>query len=267
MSASSIRLVIFTSWSSPYSPLILQKVVERHGACIQAIVKVRVDRRRSAWKRFLSVVRRAGLRYALLKSLLLGSIRIKQALGLYPSICSLCRKYRVRRLVLGSLKAQETVEAVKRLEPDVVLSVLFEKIFPLEILQIPSQAALNLHPAPLPRYAGIAPTFWVLSRGERETGVTLHYMDEGIDTGEIYLQKRVEIGNRDSVHSLYVRCCTAGSDLLSEAIEMMLKDRWDRTPQQEGGTYFSAPTQDAYRLLRKHGHSLFSIADFLWPSP
>jgi len=168
---------------------------------------------------------------------------------------------------VGSLKAPETVEALRSLEPDVLLSILFERIFPQEVLRIPSQAALNFHPAPLPRYAGIAPTFWVLSNGEQETGVTLHYMDEGIDTGEIYSQKRIEITPHESVHSLYLRCCAAGSDLLSDSLEMMLRNRWQRTPQQEGGTYFSAPTRDAYRLLRKHGHSLCSITDFLAPSP
>jgi methionyl-tRNA formyltransferase len=211
-------------------------------------------------------VQRAGLRYACLKLILFGSIKIRQVLGLYPTVTSICGKYGVLHILVGSLNLPQTIDSIQDLGPDVLLSILFEKIFPIEILHIPRIAALNFHPAPLPRYAGIAPTFWVLSRGEKETAVSIHYLDEGIDTGEIFSQKSISISQNESVHSLYLKCCDIGSTLLLDAISEIIGENLPRSMQAgDQRTYFSAPTREGYRHLRKKHHSLFHLREIIFP--
>ena len=261
-----LNAVIFTSSSSPYAPLVLGPILEKYAGHIKAVVTLDQTTGGSRLRKIRSVVRVAGFRYAMLKLILFGSIRIRQMVGNYPTISTLCRVHGIRELVLPSLKRESTIHQLRDLKPGIVLSVLFEKIFPDEILQIPTMAALNFHPAPLPRYAGIAPTFWVLSNGEKETAVTIHHLDVGIDTGDIFAQSTVGIKEDDSVHALYVRCCLQGSRLLAEAFERLFRGECVRTSQNmDERSYFSSPTRKGYSSLCRHGHALWVLRDILFP--
>ena len=261
-----LKLVVFTSLASPYAPIVLEALFFRYHELIQAVVTVNPVGTTSRVKKILAVMRTAGARYAALKLILFGSIRLRQFLGSTPTISSLCRKSDIRLITVESLKAPAALDLLRNIGPDVLLSVLFEKIFPEEILRIPTMAALNFHPAPLPRYAGIAPTFWVLSEGEKRTAVTLHYLDAGIDTGDIFSHHEVEIEEHDSVHRLYVRCCKKGSEQLCDALENILTSKLPRTAQNVGErTYFSAPTRTGYKSLRAKHHSLWRLRDLIAP--
>lgn len=259
---SSLRLVIFTSSSSPYAPLILKPVVERYHESIVAIVTIRGSSKRQ----LRSVIHKTGTRYAALKLLLFGSIRIHQKLGSYPSVRKLCADFRLPLVVMSSLRSPQAERALSELRGDLFLSVLFEKIFPPSIIGMPKAGALNFHPAPLPRYAGVAPIFWVLSNNESKTAVTLHFIDTGIDTGDVCLQQEVAIQEHDDVHSLYLRCCHAGSDVILRALDLLKHLSAPRMQlEQSRRTYFSLPTKEGYHSLRRSGHSLFRLNSLLAP--
>lgn len=108
------------------------------------------------------------------------------------------------------------VNRLKQLRIDLVLVNSYSLILRPDILAIPPMGAINVHGALLPRYRGANVLNWVLVNGERETGVTLHYMDEGIDTGDIVLQKKVRIGPHDTALTLRNNLHRAGCRLLSE---------------------------------------------------
>ena len=92
----------------------------------------------------------------------------------------------------GRLGDNETVTTLAALQPDVAFVACFSRRIPKVLLDMPKHGFLNLHPSLLPRYRGPYPLFYCFREGEQETGVTLHFMDEGLDSGDIMLQRRGE---------------------------------------------------------------------------
>ncbi len=98
-----------------------------------------------------------------------------------------------------------TLAALAALQPDVACVSCFSKIIPASLLALPPFGFLNLHPSLLPAYRGPHPLFWLFRQGEQETGVTLHFMDEGLDTGDIALQSPVQFP--DGISGLAADLC------------------------------------------------------------
>jgi len=94
-------------------------------------------------------------------------------------------------------------EYIKKLQPDVILSVGWRRIFPNTLLKIPRIVALNVHASLLPKYKGFAPINWAILMGEKETGITVHVMDEKVDSGEIIIQKKVRILDEETAYDIY----------------------------------------------------------------
>jgi methionyl-tRNA formyltransferase len=117
--------------------------------------------------------------------------------------------------------------------PDLVLSVFYRDLLPARVLESARLAALNLHPSLLPAYRGRAPLNWVLVRGERETGVTLHYMVARADAGDIVAQRAIPIAPRETALTLYRKIEAAGEELLREALPLVAAGRAPRWPQDE----------------------------------
>jgi methionyl-tRNA formyltransferase len=147
------------------------------------------------------------------------------------------------------------VESLRGRGIDLVISIACPQILKTPLLQLPAHGVINIHGALLPRYQGILPSFWVLARGERETGVTVHYVDEKIDHGDIILQARVPIADDDTVHSLVHRSkIEIGKHLLVDAIERIEQGHATRTPIDAAqASYFSYPDAAALREFRGRG--------------
>jgi methionyl-tRNA formyltransferase len=246
--------------------MMLEPFLQECAPHVRAIVTVRTNRSASMLRKILQVMRVAGWRYTILKLLLFSRIRVDQRLGKYPTIQSLCKRYDIAHEVWSSIRSEEARTQLAQIHPEFVISVLFERIIPSSIIELPSCAALNLHPALLPSYAGVAPTFWVLSHGEAAGGVTIHYLASEIDAGDIVFQKEIKVRKGDSVHQLYLRCCEAGGALLKEVASTPCADLPRSIQNADRRTYFSQPTSEGYQRLRAHGYSLFSITDLLQPS-
>jgi methionyl-tRNA formyltransferase len=108
------------------------------------------------------------------------------------------------------------VAAMARLEPDFLFSCYYRYMLKKPLLELPRLGALNMHGSLLPRYRGRCPVNWVLVHGETETGVTLHYMVEKPDKGEMVAQKRVPINPEDSALTLFARMTAAAGELMTE---------------------------------------------------
>jgi len=118
------------------------------------------------------------------------------------------------------LKDGDFLEALRTLEPDLFAVVAF-RILPPEVLEIPKQGAINVHPSLLPKYRGAAPIQWAIIRGERETGVTTFCISCDVDCGDILLQRVVVIGEEETAGELHDRLKEIGADLLLESIDLM----------------------------------------------
>ncbi len=131
------------------------------------------------------------------------------------------------------------VEKIKEINPDIIFSFYYRKMIKQEILAIPAAGCLNLHGSLLPAYRGRCPINWVLINGEKETGVTLHYMTPKPDDGDIVGQKKVAIENDDIAISLHNKCRIAASGLLDDLLPAIKAGNAPRIPQDHSkASYF-----------------------------
>ncbi|HTH19676.1 MAG TPA: methionyl-tRNA formyltransferase [Candidatus Udaeobacter sp.] len=145
------------------------------------------------------------------------------------------------------IKDPQAIEEVRRLTPDVIVVAAYGQILPREVLEIPRLACLNLHASLLPRWRGAAPIQAAIAAGDSETGITVMYMAEGLDTGDILWQRSVEILPNDTGGSLHDRLAQVAPEALLESLQLVAAANAPRIPQDNAfATY-------APKLKREHG--------------
>lgn len=149
----------------------------------------------------------------------------------FDSVAEIARTHRLPLFMPSSPNLPVIAEALRALEPDVILSVWYRRLLGPGLLALPRIAALNLHGSLLPKYRGRAPVNWVLVNGERRTGVTLHHMTAEADAGDIVAQQAIDIEPEDTAFSLYKRMVKVGVDVLLESYPAVLAGTARRTPQ------------------------------------
>lgn len=130
-------------------------------------------------------------------------------------------------------KNEEFIEKIKSLNPDVICVVAYGKILPKEILETPKYGCINVHGSLLPKYRGAAPIQWAVLNGDKETGVTTMYMDVGMDTGDMILKEKVEIGEDETTGELWDRLSKIGGKLLVETLKQIEDGTAPREKQGE----------------------------------
>ena len=119
---------------------------------------------------------------------------------------------------------------LKALDADLFVVVAF-RILPTSVLNIPKKGSINLHASLLPKYRGAAPIHWAIINGEEETGCTVFFLDEKVDTGSIIAQKKTDIGDNETTGELYNRLRDMGSELLLESINKIDSGNYSLSPQ------------------------------------
>jgi methionyl-tRNA formyltransferase len=167
-------------------------------------------------------------------------------------------KHGVPELIIdGNVNSEQSLEAIRALGPDLLVSVAGNQIFRRPLIELAPKGCLNLHTALLPRYRGLMPTFWTLMNGEKETGVSVFLVDEGIDSGPIVVQKRVPI-DTNRLEELIRRTKVVGMDAVWEAVAKIRSGKVNLIPNPDSEkTYFSFPTRADVRAFRAAGKRLY----------
>ena len=139
-------------------------------------------------------------------------------------------------------KNEEFIEEIKSLNPDAICVVAYGKILPKELLDIPKYGCINVHGSILPKYRGAAPIQWAVLNGDKKTGVTTMYMDEGMDTGDMILKEKVEIGEDETTGELWDRLSKIGGKLLVETLKEIENGTVKR--EKQGEDFTLAPMLD-----------------------
>ena len=126
----------------------------------------------------------------------------------------------------------EFVEQMKSLKPDLFVIVAF-RILPKEIFEIPKFGSFNLHASYLPKYRGAAPIQWALINGDEETGLTTFKLAEKVDTGNIYLQQKIEIFPDDNFETLHDRMSELGSKLVLDTVNLIENGKYELKKQDD----------------------------------
>lgn len=133
-------------------------------------------------------------------------------------------------------KDEENIKFVQSLQLDYIFSIHFPYIIPKEIIELPRIGVLNLHPAYLPYCRGWHTTVWAIYE-TTPFGVTLHWIDEGIDTGDIALQKQIAVSWSDTADSLYKKAIQAELELLKDAVPYIINRNLPRITQSSKGSF------------------------------
>jgi methionyl-tRNA formyltransferase len=160
------------------------------------------------------------------------------------------------------MRAPEVYEEYKKLKPDLNVMAFVTDIIPESILDYPGLGTIEYHPSLLPRHRGGSAINWAVINGDKKTGLTILWVDKGIDTGPILLQKEVDIDPDDTVGSLYFnKLFPLGIEAIKESIELIKAGRAPRITQDEAQAAYeglctqatidwNAPAQEIYNLIR-----------------
>jgi methionyl-tRNA formyltransferase len=173
------------------------------------------------------------------------------------SIGRLAAEYSVPMVPAQSVNAPEYIEAVRRLAPDVIVSVAAPEIFRKDLLRTPRLGCVNIHSGRLPVYRGMMPTFWQMMKGEREITVTVHEMAEVLDGGKILGTIAVPITPRDSLDRVITATKQQGARLLIDVLQQIGRGESAGVPvDMSEASYFSFPKREHVAEFRQRGHRL-----------
>src|ERR1700688_3319051 len=131
------------------------------------------------------------------------------------------------------VRRAEELDRISELSPDLIVVMAYGQILPKRLLEMPKLACLNLHASILPRHRGAAPIQASILAGDPVTGLTVMYMAEGLDTGDILLTRSIAIRRRETGGSLHDRLAILGPEALASAFELILSHQAPRIPQDE----------------------------------
>lgn len=138
----------------------------------------------------------------------------------YESVEKECQKYDIPITIKANVN-EEDEKKIQNASPDLILLVGWRKLIPQTIYKIPKYGTINMHDGLLPKYRGFAPINWAIVNGEKETGVTLHFVDKTADTGDIILQKKVSITLEDTASDVYNRILELVPELINELLNLV----------------------------------------------
>ena len=147
----------------------------------------------------------------------------------------------------AKIRAAEALAQVAALEPDLFVVMAYGQILPQQVLDVPRLGAINLHASLLPRHRGAAPVHAAVLAGDSASGITVMWMDAGLDTGDILLSKECELRSDETAGSLHDRLAEIAPVALAEAVRLIGNDAAPRVPQEESKATY------APKLDRSHG--------------
>jgi methionyl-tRNA formyltransferase len=157
----------------------------------------------------------------------------------YEGIHEVAARLKLPLLCPKSPKEPSFIQAIRDLKPDVIVVNCYQFYLTKVLLDIPPLGAINFHASFLPRHAGMHPLFWAIWYGDRETGMVVHYLDEGIDTGDIIYETRVPILTGDTVNDLYHRIFETSKPLVRRLLDDLDARTLPRKPQDPAKYFYN----------------------------
>ena len=174
------------------------------------------------------------------------------------NVYKLLNEYNIPIITIeNNINHLNSVKKIKKFEPDLLISILGNQIFKAPVIELAPKGCLNLHTALLPKYRGLMPTFWVLKNNEKYTGVSVFYVDLGIDSGPIVVQEKILIGNRTQ-EDLISHTKKIGMECIAKAVDLIHKDAVKIIKNDaKKMTYYSFPTKEDVEEFNKIGKRFF----------
>lgn len=178
------------------------------------------------------------------------------------SLKNITQKNKIKYIESFDVNDREHLEYLRKLKIDIIISSCGQ-IFKKDLLKLPKIACINRHSAILPKYGGVLPVFWAMYFGEKEFGVSLHYMVEKIDQGDILSQVKIPLKKENSLFKNYLLAFDKSVGATLEALENIKSDKIVGHFYPNEKQYFSFPTKERIKEFKIKEYKSFSIKD-LW---
>ena len=161
--------------------------------------------------------------------------------------------------LVNSVNHSDSLVIIQRFKPDLLVSLAGNEIFKKPLFESAKYGVINLHSALLPKYRGLMPSFWVMRNNEAKTGVSVFFVDDGIDSGPILVQKEVPLLNRTQAELIW-ELKYRGADAIVEACNLVA-EHGENTPtmpnEKKDMTYYSRPTKEDVKAFKAIGKKFF----------
>jgi len=259
-----LRIIILTQDEKLYLPTAIATICERFADEIVCIVTCPPM---STHGGFIAGFFKHFMLFGLKGSFLLGVRVLKAKLGAmctdtkrqqFFAIKQLAKYFDIPDYQVSNVNTVHFHDLIDQFAPDLLISMSCPQVIRKATRNKFAMGCINVHGAPLPKYRGLMPAFWVLRNGENKTAVTVHDLAEKLDDGDILVQKDIDITPQDTWDSLVTKTKKAGAEALIDAILQIKQFKVERRPNtEEEATYFSFPTyRDRVAFLRA-GRSFF----------
>jgi folate-dependent phosphoribosylglycinamide formyltransferase PurN len=266
-----MRIVILT-YESLFSNLMTERLLTEFPGQVAGIVRSDcLIYGKSLPAGLLYLLRRSGLRFVGRKALELFQSRATaitfRLIGRTPKVNSLRDMRRLYAVpVSGStdVNQKDTFDQLQAWQPDLVISIYLNQLIKRPLIDLPRCGVINIHPALLPRHRGLFPYFWIITEREKETGVTIHWVDEKFDTGQVLLQEKIAVTPADTILSLSYKSSLVGAEMLVKAVKLIAAGNPPRLPQDNSqASYHTWPKPADQRRFRQQGGQYGTIFE-LW---
>jgi len=258
-----MRILVITEEDEFYLPTSIDYLLENCGGKILEVVCARNPLLPSKFKAASKFYKAFGLAPILSQGLRLTKSKILEALpwlnlaGRYYSVKRVCEAHNVPYLDCENINAPDFLRHCQELNIDLLASVSPTQIFKENLISMPKHGCINIHTAKLPEYRGLYPTYWAMASGEKTVGITIHYIEKGIDTGKIILQDEIEIHSGTTLDRMLTATKLKGAELLVQAIRQIAEGAVEAFYPEGEGSYFSFPTRQSYKEFKSLGYKLW----------
>jgi methionyl-tRNA formyltransferase len=261
-----VVVLVYESYQANH---IVQKIARNRSIIISGIVRsISIAPKKHNLQSFFSTFRRSPL-YCVFKGVEQLTTRISWILnrlngrkGTSTSLKVFASAHHIPLIDSRNINSEKTLALIGTWKPDLLVSVHFNQRIGKSCLSIPIIGTINVHGALLPRYRGLFPYFWAMMNGENEIGVTVHWVDDEFDTGDIIVQNKFKIEHGNTLNSVSWNGAKVAANILDSAITKIVSCRYLHVKQDHSGSsYYSWPTNSDVRRFYRHGRRFGSISE------
>lgn len=258
-----MRILVITEEEEFYLPLSIEYLLTNSTDQILEVVCARNPLLPSRFAAVRKFYKAFGLGPVLSAALRAGKAKVKDTFGWlnfsgrYYSVRAVCSAHNVPYLHCDNINSPQFIQHCQQLNVEIIASVSPTQIFKEKLINLPRYGCINIHTAKLPKYRGLYPVYWAMACGEKTIGVSVHYIEKGIDTGKILLQDEVEIPSAATLDRMLTITKLKGAELLIEVIKQLNSGTSSACYAQGEGGYFSFPTPQSYQEFKRHGYKLW----------
>jgi len=192
----------------------------------------------------------------------------KKKISDFISLDELCSKYNLQNIKVDKINAQNNIEIIKKIEPDIILVMGWSQLLNSEIISIPKIGVIGSHPTELPKYRGRAPIPWSILKGLKTSALTFFFIEEGTDSGDILDQRSFKLSSNDDATSVYKKVESVGKEMIQDNLTKLQNgnytrkkqdvsnfiENWEKRGPQDGIIDWSRNSQEIHTLIRATTH-------------